>query len=572
LISQGEIIMTRLENFILWGAVFISLLVLTACGGGGGGGNAGGGSIASVEKTGVFSDSPVAGISYKTETLSGVTNAKGQFEYLPGETVTFSIGDITLPPVPAESMVTPLDMANTTATPDQTLVNILRFLQTLDTDGDLTTIDIDSSIGAAASDVALDFTLSISDFETQVADFLKDAVGDPDLVDEDGAIAHFEGVLSGTVLIGAWTVNGGSDVLVFLDKSRYMIGHSNNIHSDTFSGSPVISTTRNSIPFDAVMPVSAEYGTYTWDSSSGAFSVKVLDDSDGVGGLSDAGRELSITVEGDQLTLMDPVHGDTTFNKVPSNGGIVGAWRHNYDSVVIFLDDGTYYVIHANNTEGDTFESTTVVDLNTSNMFYAVLPVSAEFGLYAYDATSGALDATVIDDSDGPGGLSDPSGDLNISLSGNYLDLMDTVAGDTRLSAVGEFCLFDEERVEYSLNPVTNKTYLQVLTPYENCLKNGVQERYNYSASGSIYLWFETPYLDGRITGVKKKYWYNGRVSETWEYVDNVKQGAYVSYFEDGSVAVTGRYKDGIAVGFWHYYGDQYFSCPVVMMPSGDCV
>ena len=59
-------------------------------------------------QTGVFIDSPVIGIGYKTETLSGFTGSNGEYEFLPGETVTFFIGDLELPPTLATGTVTPL--------------------------------------------------------------------------------------------------------------------------------------------------------------------------------------------------------------------------------------------------------------------------------------------------------------------------------------------------------------------------------------------------------------------------------------------------------------------------------
>ncbi|MDX1452573.1 MAG: hypothetical protein R3183_08435, partial [Oleiphilaceae bacterium] len=63
-------------------------------------------------QTGRLVDSAVAGIQYRTATQSGVTNRHGEFAYLAGETVTFSIGDINLPAVPAGAVITPLDLAN----------------------------------------------------------------------------------------------------------------------------------------------------------------------------------------------------------------------------------------------------------------------------------------------------------------------------------------------------------------------------------------------------------------------------------------------------------------------------
>ena len=57
--------------------------MLGACGGGGGG-----------SSTGNFMG--VQGLSYNSPSKSGVTDANGNFEYVAGETMTFSIGGITL--------------------------------------------------------------------------------------------------------------------------------------------------------------------------------------------------------------------------------------------------------------------------------------------------------------------------------------------------------------------------------------------------------------------------------------------------------------------------------------------
>ena len=62
----------------------------TGEGGGPGSGTEGGDGVLS----GVFVDSPVAGLSWETATRNGVTGRDGGFEYLPGETITFSIGEL----------------------------------------------------------------------------------------------------------------------------------------------------------------------------------------------------------------------------------------------------------------------------------------------------------------------------------------------------------------------------------------------------------------------------------------------------------------------------------------------
>jgi hypothetical protein len=89
-------------------------------------------------QTGIFVDGLVNGVSYQTATQSGVTNTKGEFSYIDGESVTFKLGATTLGTLAAKAMVTPLDFdsnaTRTNLTPKVT--NIAQFLQTLDSDLD----------------------------------------------------------------------------------------------------------------------------------------------------------------------------------------------------------------------------------------------------------------------------------------------------------------------------------------------------------------------------------------------------------------------------------------------------
>ncbi|MEZ5726688.1 MAG: Ig-like domain-containing protein [Burkholderiaceae bacterium] len=110
-------------------AALAAALLLSACGGGGG-------TSSATPQTGVFIDAAVAGIGYRTATQSGVTDANGSFRYLPGETVTFFVGDIALPPIAAKGTITPFDLANSTDSYHPIALNVASFLQSLDADGD----------------------------------------------------------------------------------------------------------------------------------------------------------------------------------------------------------------------------------------------------------------------------------------------------------------------------------------------------------------------------------------------------------------------------------------------------
>ena len=92
-------------------------------------------------QTGVFYG--VEGLNYRTATLSGTTNAQGEYKYRPGETVTFSVGDLPLgSTVGMQGLTTAAHIilgvngdVEKIHFPQAT--NLARFLQTLDDDGNV---------------------------------------------------------------------------------------------------------------------------------------------------------------------------------------------------------------------------------------------------------------------------------------------------------------------------------------------------------------------------------------------------------------------------------------------------
>jgi hypothetical protein len=139
---------------------FIPTLALIACSGGGGGGA----ENQITPSTGVFLDSPVSGINYRTASSSGKTNDSGEFSYIPGEIVTFSVGNIDLPAASANATITPLDLANTTDVNHQVVSNILVLLQSLDADGNPANgIQISAAAHTAATN-SVDFNVAPTAF------------------------------------------------------------------------------------------------------------------------------------------------------------------------------------------------------------------------------------------------------------------------------------------------------------------------------------------------------------------------------------------------------------------------
>jgi len=209
-----------------------ALLALTACGGGGGSSSNDTPTPEPVNNTGVFLDSPVINIGYRTETLEGVTDAQGVYEYVTGETVTFFIGDLVFPSVTATGTITPLDLAGTDDVNDPTVVNMIRLLQTLDSNGDPSDgVTITDEAAGIATAVVFDST--VAEFES--SDAVTSLIRNPnlnletsvvELVSAVDAAAHFEGELSDSgILYGSlqavWELPNESVIFMYLPDGRY---------------------------------------------------------------------------------------------------------------------------------------------------------------------------------------------------------------------------------------------------------------------------------------------------------------------------------------------------------------
>jgi hypothetical protein len=188
------------------------------CGGGGGGGGGG-------TPQGTFSDSPVAGLGYVTGSQSGETGADGGFRYdQEGDRITFSIGDIEIGNGDVAGFMTPVNLV-LDEDPDASerhewVVNIARFLQTLDNDADPANgIRITSAVRAAAAGLVVEFAQPGVAFENDVA--VQAAVasltaattaGPRGLVPADEAREHLRQTLVAKLFAGRYrgTLNDGA--------------------------------------------------------------------------------------------------------------------------------------------------------------------------------------------------------------------------------------------------------------------------------------------------------------------------------------------------------------------------
>ncbi|MFA5677165.1 MAG: carboxylesterase family protein [Pseudomonas sp.] len=129
-------------------------------------------------QTGVFVDSPVAGLRYSTASQDGTTDSQGAFQYRRDEAVSFYIGGLKLGEAQGADIITPLDLVEGAEdVTDNAVTNIALLLQTLDEDGNVSNgITITSDIAEMVSVYAdrLDFSLESALFRDSLVDLLAD--------------------------------------------------------------------------------------------------------------------------------------------------------------------------------------------------------------------------------------------------------------------------------------------------------------------------------------------------------------------------------------------------------------
>ena len=144
-------------------------------------------------QVGVFVDSPVEGIEYRSLSYSGITNDKGEYLYKEGEIVSFYIGNIYLGKALATGILTPIEITDSAVPETIESVNLLVLLQSLDSDGDP---DNGITITEKMRGIAIDLNLDIyseetfnSDIRSIVRALKEDEFAEP--VKDNDAITHF---------------------------------------------------------------------------------------------------------------------------------------------------------------------------------------------------------------------------------------------------------------------------------------------------------------------------------------------------------------------------------------------
>ena len=170
--TESKMLKILQSNLVMFVIALVMLAFAGGCGSGGGGDGSGTGAssdagTAPVLKEGTFIDSVVEGMEYETDTQSGVTDGEGTFTYYEGEIVTFFIGDVVLGEAMAKPTMTPIDLVDEAVDETHpTVVNICRFLQSLDVDGNIDdSINISAEIrDALKGQPPVDFNQTIENF------------------------------------------------------------------------------------------------------------------------------------------------------------------------------------------------------------------------------------------------------------------------------------------------------------------------------------------------------------------------------------------------------------------------
>lgn len=258
-------------------------------GGGNNGGDTGNNPPADVVQ-GVFVDAPVAGLAYRTSSgLEGFTDSEGRYNYVAGDTVTFSIGALELGTVTAQGVVTPMTVAtalSANASVDAATIaaNVAVLLQSLDDDGNPDNgITVTKSVRDAITTAAIDVTASESTFTASIGGFIANvsAAAQTTLtaVDRADALEHF--VSNGKAGLAGHYVRADENfepitqkivtLTIFRNGSYLLGGQYDDSQCDQYQGVPT-----HADAFSDAKGNGVEYATYAWDPLTNEFEVTLV--------------------------------------------------------------------------------------------------------------------------------------------------------------------------------------------------------------------------------------------------------------------------------------------------------
>ena len=162
--------------------------------------------------TGVFLDSAVSGLTYSTNSVSGITNRSGEFEYREDEILTFSIGGIVLGEAVGAAILTPVEIVlGATDHTDPAVINILRLLQSLDEDSyPANGITISDTTTSLAENIVIDVNVPVDTFsaDSSLNAFILLSTGSSGLVEAADAQQHYQEQQASETGVSLYSVGG----------------------------------------------------------------------------------------------------------------------------------------------------------------------------------------------------------------------------------------------------------------------------------------------------------------------------------------------------------------------------
>ena len=206
--------------------------------------------IIEINNTGFLIDSPIEGVKYNSGKYNGYTDATGLFKYEKGEGVTFYIGDENtgIPMGTAQTKVDPynnqrkiitlFDLAGTKDENNPKVINMGKFLQSLDSDGDVSngiTIDERTKESIALLNLKnhIDFNEDVEIFHnsSDIYNLMNDLAGHfgehRGLISTEDVKAHLIAVRDNnftTQQISIEKVRGEEEIVKVLDGTFQSIG------------------------------------------------------------------------------------------------------------------------------------------------------------------------------------------------------------------------------------------------------------------------------------------------------------------------------------------------------------
>ncbi len=178
-------------------AIIIPAIVLTGCGGSGPDSIAGAPRPPPAPLAGLLVNSNVTGAEWETSGGESVLTDDGNYPFNPGETVTFSVGDIILGvagvTVDAADLLTPVELTGSTTPTDQAATNMHVFLQTIDENSPNSAdgIQITQATRDAFAGQSLNFASDSATFTDDLQALLDAVLPGKTIVSEQDALDNF---------------------------------------------------------------------------------------------------------------------------------------------------------------------------------------------------------------------------------------------------------------------------------------------------------------------------------------------------------------------------------------------